>query len=125
MRIFLTLLLLISTNGIIAQFNFEYNNSVPVTVNSKLLNNAWAGGLNYAQFSDFDFDFDGDLDLFVFDRSSNNIRVFLQEGTGTNRHYEFLYNADQYFPTDIRYRSTLVDFDNDGRKICIESSDRL
>ncbi len=116
MRIFLTLLLLISTNGIIAQFNFEYNNSVPVTVNSKLLNNAWAGGLNYAQFSDFDFDFDGDLDLFVFDRSSNNIRVFLQEGTGTNRHYEFLYNADQYFPTDIRYRSTLVDFDNDGRK---------
>jgi len=99
-----------------AQLSFEYNPNVPVVVNSINLENPWAGGLNYAQFSDFDFDFDGDLDLYVFDRSSNNIRVYLQEGTGINRHYEFLYNAAQYFPADIRYRSTLVDFDNDGKK---------
>lgn len=99
-----------------AQLSFEYNPNLPVVVNSNTLANAWAGGLNYAQFSDFDFDYDGDLDLFVFDRSSNNIRVFIQEGTGINRHYESLYNASQYFPEDLRYRSTLVDFDNDGKK---------
>ncbi|MEJ6617395.1 MAG: FG-GAP-like repeat-containing protein [Crocinitomicaceae bacterium] len=114
---YLSLFLFLSAGtGIFAQYNFEYNPSVPVSVNSTQLVNPWAGGLNYAQIADFDFDFDGDLDLYIFDRSSNNIRVFLQEGTGINRHYEFLHNADQYFPADIRYRSTLVDFDNDGRK---------
>jgi len=116
MRILLQFYFILSTSVIFGQYNFEYNPSVPVTVNSALIDNAWAGGFNNAQFSDFDFDFDGDLDLYIFDRSSNNIRVFLQEGTGINRHYEFLYGADQYFPADIRYRSTLVDFDNDGRK---------
>ena len=116
MRISLTFLFFLVSSGLFAQFSFEFNPSIPVTVNSNSINNPWAGGLNYSQFADFDFDFDGDLDLYVFDRSSNNIRVFLQEGTGINRHYEFLYNADQYFPSDIRYRSTLVDFDNDGRK---------
>lgn len=116
MRTLLLLLFLITSTAVFAQYNFEYNPSLPVFVNSTQINNPWAGGLNNAQFSDFDFDFDGDLDLYIFDRSSNNIRVFLQEGTGINRHYEFLYNAEQYFPTDIRYRSTLVDFDNDGRK---------
>lgn len=116
MRSLLFLLFFNASNIGHAQYDFEYNPSVPVTVNSTVINNPWAGGLNNAQFSDFDFDFDGDLDLFVFDRSSNNIRVFLQEGTGINRHYEFLYNADQFFPADIRYRCTLVDFDNDGRK---------
>jgi hypothetical protein len=116
MRYLSLLLFLSACAGLFAQYNFEYNPSVPVSVNSTQLINPWAGGLNNAQFSDFDFDFDGDLDLYIFDRSSNNIRVFLQEGTGINRHYEFLHNADQYFPADIRYRSTLVDFDNDGRK---------
>lgn len=116
MRLLFLLLVLLTSNRISAQYSFEYNPSLPVTVNSTELKMPWAGGLNYAQFADFDFDFDGDLDLFVFDRSSDNIRVYLQEGTGINRHYELLYNADQYFPSDIRYRSTLVDFDNDGRK---------
>ena len=36
----------------------------------------WAGGLNYPQFSSIDYDFDGDLDLLVFDRSSNQLKVF-------------------------------------------------
>ena len=116
MRIPSIFLFIMLSAGIFAQYSFEYNPSVPVTVNSNQIINPWAGGLNYSQFSDFDFDFDGDLDLYVFDRSSNNIRVFLQKGTGINRHYEFLYNAEQFFPSDIRYRSTLIDFDNDGRK---------
>lgn len=114
---YVTFLILIAFQQITsAQLGFEYNPNIPVVVNSNMIGNAWAGGLNYSQFADFDFDFDGDLDLYVFDRSSNNIRVFLQEGTGISRHYEFLYNASQYFPSDIRYRSTLVDFDNDGKK---------
>ena len=113
--LFLFLSGLISINSF-AQFSFEYNPDVPVYIGADSMDMPWAGGLNYAQISDFDFDFDGNLDLFIFDRSSNNIRVYTQEGTGADRHYEPVYNAAQYFPENVRYRATLVDYDNDGRK---------
>jgi hypothetical protein len=99
-----------------AQFLFDFNASLPVKVGGVALQNPWSGGLNNAQFSDFDFDFDGDMDLFVFDRSSDNIRVFTQEGTGPSTHYELAYGAKASFPSDLRYRVTMVDYDNDGRK---------
>ncbi len=99
-----------------SQFSFDYNTNLPVKFGGVALKNAWGGGLNYAQFSDFDYDFDGDMDLFVFDRSTNNVRVFKQEGTGANTHYELAYNAKASFPSDLRYRATMVDYDNDGRK---------
>lgn len=99
-----------------AQFQFDYNTQHTVKIGNDTLDNAWAGGLNYSQLSDFDFDFDGDMDLFIFDRSSNNIRVFTQEGEGSNKYYQFVYDSKSYFPSDLRYRSTLVDYDQDGRK---------
>ncbi len=99
-----------------AQFLFDFNPNLVVKIGNDTLTNAWGGGLNYTQFSDFDFDFDGDLDLFLFDRSSNDIRVYTQEGTGTYKRYELFYNAKNYFPSNIRYRATMVDYDTDGRK---------
>jgi len=99
-----------------AQFNFEFQDSIPVVSGSNSFGLAWSGGQNYAQFSDFDFDFDGDLDLFVFDRSSDNIKVYLQEIINGVKAYKLMYNAQDYFPADIRYRATLVDYNNDGRK---------
>ena len=117
MRItFLYTFLVVFSNISFGQFQFDFNEDLPVKIGSNTLNNAWAGGLNYVQFSDFDFDFDGNLDLFVFDRASNNIRVFTQEGEGSNKRYELFYNAKNRFPSDLRYRCTLVDYDNDGRK---------
>jgi hypothetical protein len=98
-----------------SQFGFEYNDSLLVKVGGDTLQNPWAGGLNYPQFSDFDYDFDGDLDLFVFDRSKDNIRVYSQEDDGAGKYYKLVYNAKDLFPTDLRYRSTMVDYDNDGR----------
>lgn len=97
------------------QFNFEYNSNIDVIKNASSIDNAWSGGLNYAQFSDFDYDYDGDLDLFVFDRSSNNVRVFSQESNG-GAHYELVHNAQSNFPDDLRYRATMIDYDNDGKK---------
>ena len=98
-----------------AQFGFEYDPSIPVLRNGDTLLNPWAGGLNYAQFSDFDFDFDGDADLFLFDRSSSNVRVFTQEGT-VEKYYKYVHDAADYFPPGLSYRAALVDYDNDGRK---------
>ncbi|PHR30984.1 MAG: hypothetical protein COA38_09115 [Fluviicola sp.] len=99
-----------------AQFQFEFNQDLTVKIGNDTLTNAWGGGLNYTQFSDFDFDFDGDLDLLLFDRSSNNLRVYTQEGVGSNKHYELFYNAKNHFPPGLRYRCTMVDYDLDGRK---------
>lgn len=111
----LVLITLVFSNSLLAQFGFEFDNSVPVQKNGQSLSNAWGGGLNYPQISDFDYDFDGDLDLFVFDRSNNNIRVYSQENNG-QPYYELVYNTISLFPEDLRYRATMVDYDNDGRK---------
>lgn len=99
-----------------AQFNFEYNNEISVSVNGSDLHNAWGGGLNSIQISDFDYDFDGDLDLFIFDRSSDNIRVYTQEGIAPNNYYALAHNSKQNFPNNIRYKALLVDYDQDGKK---------
>jgi hypothetical protein len=106
----------IITQSISAQFNFEYNDSIKVFNGANELNLAWAGGQNYAQFSDFDFDFDGDMDLFVFDRSNDMCKVFIQENQNGNKFYRLQYNAHLFFPSDLKYRATLVDYNQDGKK---------
>jgi hypothetical protein len=100
---------------VISQFNFEYKDSIVVKKNGDTLKFPWAGGLSYAQFSDFDFDFDGDMDLFVFDRSSDNIRVYIQKETAGVKYYDLDYNAAASFPNDVRYRATMVDYNQDGK----------
>jgi hypothetical protein len=99
-----------------AQFNFEYNDSIKVFNGANELNLAWAGGQNYAQFSDLDFDFDGDMDLFVFDRSNDLCKVYIQENVNGNKFYRLMYNAHLYFPSDMKYRANLVDYNQDGKK---------
>jgi hypothetical protein len=99
-----------------AQFNFEYDDSIGVRIGVDTLELAWVGGLNYAQFSDIDIDFDGDLDLFVFDRSSDNIRIFTHENDGAGPYYKYLYRGKTQLPSDIRYRATAIDYNGDGAK---------
>ena len=99
-----------------AQFKFIYNDSIEVIKNGAPLKFPWAGGLNNAQFSDIDFDFDGDLDLFVLDRSNDQILLFENVIINNQRTYQFIYNAAAYLPTDVRYRATMIDYNNDGKK---------
>ena len=95
---------------------YDYNSSINVIKGGSQLSMPWAGGLNHVQISDFDIDFDGDLDLFIFDITSNNIRVYLQEQNGGTPYYSLMYNAHTLFPTDIINKGVMVDYDNDGRK---------
>ncbi len=105
----------LSLHGI-GQFNFEKNNDILVLKGSDTLDLAWSGGFNNPQFSDFDYDNDGDLDLFIFDRSSNNIRVFTQELISGQKKYKHAYGASAFFPNDVAYRAALYDYNNDGKK---------
>ena len=98
------------------QHGLDYDNTIPVIKSGSPLTNAWAGGLNCAQISDFDFDFDGDLDLFIFDRSRDNIRVLVQKDNMGTPYYELFYDAKLYFPSDLEYRAQMIDYNNDGKK---------
>lgn len=118
MRLLLTFisLFLLTSFSLKAQFGFVYNDSIVVFRGGEMLKLPWAGGLNYTQVSDFDYDFDGDADLLLFDRSRDNIRVLIQEDGLSGKQYRLAYNAKNSFPSDVRYRAALVDYDLDGRK---------
>ncbi|MDX2359798.1 MAG: T9SS type A sorting domain-containing protein [Crocinitomicaceae bacterium] len=113
-HIWISLLFISTMTPVVAQFGFEFNDQIVIKVGIDTLHNAWGGGLNYPQISDFDFDFDGDMDLFAFDVSYNNIRVFSQENNGSN-YYRSVYDAKSMFPNDIAYKGIMVDYDMDGR----------
>jgi len=98
-----------------SQFQFNYQDSIPVSVLGAQLKLPWAGGLNYAQFSDIDVDFDGDMDLFVFDRSANQVRVFVQQQNAGTPYYQFNPLLSDKFPPDLRYRTSLLDYNGDGK----------
>lgn len=114
--IFLTFSIAFISFNLNAQLGFLRDDNIVVKRNGNTLENPWAGGLNYIQISDFDFDFDGDLDLFVFDRSRDNIRVFEQVIIGGSPRYIIKHDVQNQFPDDLRYRATMVDYDNDGKK---------
>lgn len=99
-----------------AQFQFDFQNNIPVFTNGNLNDNAFFGGLNNPQFSTIDFDFDGDDDLFIFDRSSNQVLLFENVMENGVRSYKYVYNGKKYFPADLNYRVALVDYDGDGKK---------
>jgi hypothetical protein len=104
-----------SFNRLNSQFQFSYNDSISVSKFGAALAFPWAGGLNYVQVSDLDIDYDGDKDLFVFDRSNNQIRVFRHDVQGANHSYSFLADSRSIFPSDIRYRATMLDYNGDGK----------
>jgi hypothetical protein len=111
----LTLIFLFFTLQSVAQFNFEYINNIKVIENGVELKDPWVGGLNYVQFSEIDFDYDGDMDLVVFDRTTDNIKVYENFDNGVSSEYIFRYNLQTLFPSDIRYRLFLADYNLDGK----------
>ncbi|RFC53954.1 T9SS type A sorting domain-containing protein [Brumimicrobium aurantiacum] len=108
--------LLLSFNHVFGQFGFQYSDSIIVKKGADTLNYAWTGGLNHAQFSTIDYNFDGLEDLFIFDRSSNQIILFKTVELNGVKSYEYVYNERDKFPSDLRYRTSMVDYNNDGLK---------
>ena len=112
---FFVLFFLILSKFSFAQFSFDFNDSIQVKVGLDTLLYPWAGGLNYAQFSEIDYDFDGDQDLFIFDKSRDNIRLLKQITVGSQKKHQVVPNAKSFFPDDLKNRVALVDYNLDGK----------
>ena len=104
-----------------SQISFSQNNSINVIENNSILQNAWAGGLNFCQFSEIDFNLDGNKDIFIFDRSGKNTinngnrivpMLYIEE---TNE-YVFAPEYVNNFPQNLENWVLLVDYNQDGKE---------
>ena len=103
-------------NSYAQRISFEYDQQPPVTVEGRVLPNAWAGGLNSCQFSTLLLNEDSRPDLVVFDRTTDKISTFLAvtAADGTVG-WQYAPQYERQFPA-VHNWLTLVDYDGDGRK---------
>ena len=65
-KFFFSFFVFFVTINVNAQFQFNYQDSIDVIKEGLELKMPWAGGLNYAQFSEIDVDFDSDMVCLFF-----------------------------------------------------------
>ena len=120
MRIILLFILFLAemyAYPVLSQLGFQYDSTIKVKKGNQILHNAWMGGISHPQFSAIDLNGDELEDLFLFDRASNQIRVFLAEENDQQLiTYRYAHQWDSLFPQDLRHRATLIDYNNDGLK---------
>ncbi|MDX5446890.1 MAG: T9SS type A sorting domain-containing protein [Bacteroidota bacterium] len=97
------------------RYSFVYSDLPKVWESGDSLENAWAGGVNYVQYSPIDLDLDGTKDLVVFDRSGNRLLPFLTRTLNGQKRYQYAPDYASLFP-DLEYWVLLVDYNCDGKE---------
>lgn len=105
-------LLLMAVNFAEAQFQYRFDQSIPVKVNDQWLAMPWAGGLNGIQLNTLDLNGDGRPDLAVFERQANKVLTFINTGT----EYAYQPEFEDLFPAEVTQWMLLRDFNCDGKK---------
>ena len=108
-------------NKNISQVNFNQSNSINVIENNSILENAWAGGLNFCQFSEVDLNLDGKKDILIFDRSGKNTinngnRIVPMLYIEETENYVFAPEYIDNFPQSLENWVLLVDYNQDGKE---------
>lgn len=98
------------------KFSFRPDTLAPVSTGGRTLTNAWAGGLNAAQYSRLHLDADTLADLVVFDRAGGSVSTFLAVKQGSGYVWRHAPQYETQFPTDLTDWMLLVDYDGDGRR---------
>lgn len=98
-----------------AQPFLEWYDSIQVKIGATTIANPWAGGLNFIQASNIDLDLDGVKDLFIFDKTGNKTRTFLNNGTVGAADYTYNPYYETKFP-QLREWVLLVDYNCDGKE---------
>ncbi|GJM28648.1 MAG: hypothetical protein DHS20C17_12830 [Cyclobacteriaceae bacterium] len=93
-------------------FKFGPVTDIPVEGQNGPLLNAWAGGLNAAQFGTIDLNADNLEDLCVFDRTTNKVSTFINTGSG----YQYQPQFEYFFPENLNSWMLLADYNCDGKK---------
>lgn len=109
------LLSIMASTTVFGQFGFERSLEVESIKDGEALAHAWAGGMDYCQFSNIDLNFDGVLDLFVFDRTCNKTLTFLQMGAEGEVNFVYAPEYESDFPEDLHDWALLVDYNCDGK----------
>ena len=100
----------------------QYDTQPTVTANGRALANAWAGGLNAAQFGTMNLDADTRPDLVVFDRTNNKISTFLSRTNAAGSTvWQYAPAYEAAFPKLSNW-FILSDYDGDGQKDLFSSS---
>ena len=86
---------------------------IPVERFGRSLQNAWAGGINAPQFFQVDLNNDGLNDLFVFDRGSNKVLTFLNDGSHSDTAFHYAPEYEAVFPVMTQW-AALADYNRDG-----------
>ena len=95
-------------------FPISFNQNIKIIKDGKAI--SFTGGFNSPQFSTIKVDNDALEDLFIFDRTTNQILIFLQkENRNGEKEWVFSPEYTQLFPK-MRNWALLRDYDGDGEK---------
>ncbi len=111
-RLTITVFLTCLLQGLLAQFTYRLDGTVPVIANTDTLRLAWAGGFNAGQINTIDLNQDGLNDLALYDRMAGRVITFLRVGSA----YVYAPDYETYFPEEITNWMLLRDFNCDGKK---------
>jgi len=97
----------------VGQAVFSPSQSIPLRAGGQVLDLAWAGGLNFAQFSAMDIDGDGWQDVLAFDRSGNRLLPLLFRPRADTFAYVYAPQRIADFPALANW-VLLRDYNGDG-----------
>lgn len=112
---FIITIVFLKVTPIFAQPFFQWNDSIKVQIGATDIANPWAGGLNFIQASTIDLNGDGIKDLFLFDRTGDKIRTYINNGTAGAVDFKYNPYYETKFPALTEW-ALLSDYNNDGKE---------
>lgn len=107
---------LFSCLTLFAQPQVSRCSNISVFQSSTQIQNPWAGGLNFTEWSRCDLDMDGFKDLVVFDKTGSKIRVFKNDGLAGIASYHHDANLQSAFPPSVNSWMLMYDYNCDGKE---------